>query len=54
VLTKRHWQPGDVPLLTPLIGEFPKHARVVHCDRQPKGGYSVGIEFEGPSFRWHV
>jgi hypothetical protein len=54
VLTKRHWQPGEVPLLTPLIGEFPKHARVVYCDPQPKGGYSVGIEFEGPSFKWHV
>jgi len=22
---KRYWQPGEVPLLTPLIGEFPKH-----------------------------
>jgi hypothetical protein len=54
VLTKRHWQPGDVPLLTPLIGEFPKHARVVYCAPQPKGGYSVGIEFEGSSFKWHV
>ena len=54
VLTKRYWRPGEVPLLTPLIGDFPKHARVVYCDPQPKGGYCVGIRFEGPSFKWHV
>ncbi len=28
VLTKRYWRPGEVPLLTPLIGDFPKHARI--------------------------
>jgi len=54
VLTKRYWRPGEVPLLTPLIGDFPKHARVVYCDPQPKGGYCVGIKFEGPSFKWRV
>ena len=54
VLTKRYWGPGEAPLLTPLIGEFPKHARVVYCDPQPDGAYCVGIEFEGPSFKWHV
>src|SRR5258708_28602623 len=36
VLTKRCWQPAEVPLVTPLMGEFPKHARVVYCDPQPK------------------
>ena len=54
VLTKRYWQPGEAPLLTPLIGEFPKHARVVYCHPQPNGSYCVGIAFEGPSFKWHV
>jgi hypothetical protein len=54
VLTKRYWRPGEVPLLTPLIGEFPKHARVAYCDPLANGGYCVGIEFEGPSFKWHV
>ncbi len=48
VLTKRYWQRGEAPLLTPLSGEFPKHARVVYCDPQPNGGYCVGIAFEGP------
>ena len=54
VFTKRYWQPGEVPLLTPLIGEFPKRARVAYCVPQANGGYCVGIEFEGPSFKWHV
>src|SRR6266436_8267021 len=54
VLTKRYWQPGEVPLLTPLLGEFPKHAQVVYCVPQQEGGYCLGIRFEGPSFKWHV
>jgi hypothetical protein len=54
VLTKRCWQPGEIPLVTPLMGEFPKHARVVYCGPQVKGGYCVGIQFEGPPFKWHV
>jgi hypothetical protein len=37
-----------------LMGEFPKHARVVYCDPQRKGDYCVGIQFDGPSFKWHV
>jgi len=55
VLTKRYWQPDEVPLVTPLMGDFPKHARVVYCDSRPKGGgYCVGIQFKGPAFKWHV
>jgi len=54
VLSNRCWRPGDVPLLTPLIGEYPKHARVVYCAPQPNGGYCVGVQFKGPSFKWHV
>jgi hypothetical protein len=54
VLTKRCWQRGEAPLLTPLSGEFPRHARIVYCDPQANGGYCVGIAFEGPSFKWHV
>ena len=53
VVSKRYWKPGDVPLLTPLIGEFPKYARVVYCAPQPQGGYCVGIKFSA-SFRWFV
>jgi len=52
VLTRRYWNRDEVPLLTPLIGEYPKHARVVYCTPQPNGGYCLGIEFEGPTFRW--
>jgi len=54
VLTKRYWRPDEVPLLTPLIGEFPKHAYVVYCAPQPDGGYCLGVKFEGPAFKWHV
>ncbi len=54
VLSKRCWQPGEVPLVTPLMGEYPKHARIVYCDPQPKGGYCVGIQFDAPSFKWHL
>jgi len=54
VLSERCWQRGEVPLVTPLMGEFPKHARVVYCDPQPRGGYCVGIQFDGPSFKWYV
>jgi len=54
VVSSRYWQPGDVPLLTPLIGRYPKHARVVYCVPQPNGGYCVGIKFEGPTFKWRV
>src|SRR5438445_12476986 len=43
VLTKRGWQPGEIPLLTHLMGEIPQHARLVHCGPRPKGGYSVAI-----------
>ena len=52
VLTSRYWQPGEVPLLTSLIGEYPQHARIVYCVPQPNGGYCVGINFEGSAFKW--
>ncbi|PYU76691.1 MAG: hypothetical protein DMG49_00980 [Acidobacteria bacterium] len=54
VLSSRYWQQGEVPLLTLLIGKYPKHARVVYCIPQPNGGYCVGIKFEGSTFKWHA
>jgi hypothetical protein len=54
VFTKRRWLPGEQPLITPLTGEFPKHAQVIYCDPQPNGGFFVGIEFSGPPFEWGV
>jgi len=55
VLTKRCWQRGEAPLLTPLSGEFSqaRSSRPIVI-RKPNGGYCVGIAFEGPSFKWHV
>jgi hypothetical protein len=54
MFTKRRWLPGEQPLITPLTGEFPKHAQVIYCDPQPNGGFSMGIEFSGPPFEWGV
>jgi hypothetical protein len=54
VVSSRCWKPGDVPLLTPLTGKYPKHARVIYCVPQPDGCYSVGIKFDGPSFKWTI
>jgi hypothetical protein len=54
VLTKRFWRRGEVPLLTPLTGDYPKHARIVYCEPLRNGRYCVGVEFEGPEFKWRV
>jgi len=48
VLTKRCWQPGEIPLVTPLMGEFPKHARVVYCDPQAEGWLLCGHTIRRP------
>src|SRR5258708_17779954 len=45
VVTKRLWQPGEEPLLTPPAGEFPQPARVVYCPPPSKGGFYVGGHF---------
>src|SRR5712691_10830847 len=52
VVTKRLWQPGEEPLLTPPAGEFPQQARVVYCQPRSKGGFYVGVQFSGRSVRW--
>src|SRR6266478_2479621 len=51
VLTKRLWQPGEEPLLTPPAGEFSQPARVVYCQPRSKGGFYVGVELSGGSTR---
>lgn len=52
VVTKRQWQLGDEPLLTPLTGEFPQPARVVYCQPRPSGGFYLGLQFTVRSFKW--
>jgi hypothetical protein len=52
VVTKRLWQPGEEPLLTPLTGEFPQPARVVYCQPRARGGFYVGLQFPERSVRW--
>jgi hypothetical protein len=52
LVTKRLWQPGEEPLLTPLTGEFPQPARVVYCQPRPSGGFYLGLQFLDRSVRW--
>ena|SRR6266851_4247193 len=52
LVTKRLWQLGEEPLLTPLTGEFPQQARVVYCHPRPNGGFYVGVRFSDRSVRW--
>jgi hypothetical protein len=52
VVTRRLWQLGEEPLLTPLTGEFPQPARVVYCQPRPSGGFYVGLQFTAHSVKW--
>jgi PilZ domain len=52
LVTKRLWQPGEEPLLTPLTGEFPQLARIVYCQPRPRGGFYVGVRFSDRAVRW--
>ena len=51
LVTKRLWQPGEEPLLTPA-GQFAQQARVVYCQPRPSGGFYVGVQFSDRSVRW--
>jgi PilZ domain len=53
LVTKRFWQAGDEPLVTPLTGDFPQMARVIYCQPRPKGGFYVGVQFPDHSIRWN-
>src|SRR5258708_26032761 len=52
VISKRFWQPGEEPLITPLTGEFPQVGRVIYC--LPKAGdrFCVGVEFPSRTVKW--
>src|SRR5260370_34307504 len=44
-VTKRLWQPGEEPLLTPPAGEFPQHDLTVYCPPRANGGIFVVWQF---------
>ena len=52
LISKRFWQPGEEPLITPLTGEFPQVGRVIYC--LPKAGdrFCVGVEFPSRTVKW--
>ena len=52
LVSKRLWQPGEEPVLTPPAGEFPQPVRVVYCQPRAKGGFYVGVQFSDRSVRW--
>jgi PilZ domain len=52
LVTKRQWEAGEEPLVTPLTGEFPQAARVVYCQPRPSGGFYLGLQFLDRSVRW--
>ncbi len=52
VVTKQELRPGEEPLITPLIGEFPQTARVLYCKSRERGGFYVGLKLMGRSVNW--
>lgn len=47
VRTKRHWKPGERPLIIPSASEVPWDSRVVYCEQRPGGEFCVGLDFSG-------
>jgi len=52
VLSKRSWQPGEEPLITPLNGECPQVGRVIYCLPKERNRFCLGIEFPDRAVRW--
>src|SRR5260370_7915254 len=48
VVTKRLWQPGEEPLLTPPAGEFPQPAPASCFHPPAKSGFSPVLPFSRP------
>lgn len=52
LVTKRLWELGEEPLVTPLTGDFPQPAKVVYCQPRTNGGFYLGLQFPDRSVRW--
>lgn len=52
LVTKRLWELGEEPLVTPLTGDFPQPAKVVYCQPRANGGFYLGLQFLDRSVRW--
>lgn len=52
VVSKRSWQPGEEPLVTPLTGEFPQVGRVIYCLPSAGQRFYLGIEFPDRAVKW--
>jgi hypothetical protein len=52
VISKRFWQLGEEPLITPLTGEFPQVGRVIYCLPKVGDRFCVGVEFPARRVKW--
>ena len=53
VFSKRHWQPGDLVEITPVI-EKPVLGEIIYCQRLPDERYSLGVKFEEGPVTWSM
>jgi hypothetical protein len=52
VISKRSWQPGEEPLVTPATGEFSHIGRVIYCLPSAGQRFYLGIEFPDRAVKW--
>jgi len=47
LVTERARDLDEQLMICTLVGDLPRLARVVYCERLPNGRFGVGVEFEG-------
>jgi hypothetical protein len=52
VISKRSWQPGEEPHVTPATGEFSQVGRVIYCLQRAGDCFCLGIEFSDRAVKW--
>ncbi len=52
VISKRHWQPGEVAQVTCLKDESTIRGKVVYCQKLMDDRYCVGLNFNGSPVTW--
>ncbi len=52
VISKRHWQPGEVAQVTSLKDEVAIRGKVAYCQKLPDNRYCLGLNFNGHGVTW--
>jgi PilZ domain-containing protein len=52
VISKRHWQSGEVAVVTSLKDEVAIRGKVVYCQKLPDNRYCLGLNFNGGGVTW--